>query len=161
MTHSPDAAPTDSRTPAETQRLLEEAEESGFDVEFEMFALGRTPEQVIASHLADDGFGLPPSPSPHADSVRSRPGITWESTREEVLAAVEEHERRAAETRALMDQLVFPGLDEDNPEPGCYWSSDGTAKIHVGRVERDRDSHLTRQDAAGEEDQDDGTWAIG
>lgn len=89
------------------------------------------------------------------------PVITADSTREEVLAAVAAHDAAQAETRAYLATLKFPGLDGvENPKAGCYWSEDGNVRVQY-RPPRDQPPHLARQAAAGEEDQDDGEWAIG
>ena len=151
-------------TPEEIQAALEEAEEYGIDVEHELIGLGRTPAEVVADMREEQERWSFPTPDPAAIAAieRERSPITRDSTREEVLAAVAEHEARAQATTRLIESLEFPGYDPDNPKPGCYWSSDGSARMHVGTPGRlATDVHLQRQQAAGEEDQDDGTWGIG
>jgi hypothetical protein len=82
--------------------------------------------------------------------------LTMNSTREEVLAAVAEHDRRAEEIEAAIahysdDQIDWRG-DPPGHRRGCYWSFDGKVSVHMGPAVDD-DSVRALQDRAGQEDQ--------
>ncbi len=78
--------------------------------------------------------------------------ITWDSTREEVLAAVEEQDALLASLpRYTEDEIDWRG-DPPKRRQGCYWSKDGRMRVHVGSP-RGVDPLLARQQVAGEEDQ--------
>lgn len=79
-------------------------------------------------------------------------GITWDSTREEVLAAVEEHDRRVAGRRIYRDDEIDWRGDALGERKGCYWSKDGQVRVHMGHP-GDEDPSLTAQQLAGQEDQ--------
>lgn len=81
--------------------------------------------------------------------------ITWDSSREEVLAAVEDSERRARETRQAMESAVFPEVPDGFV--GCVASLDGRILAHYGSV-HDDDPSLAAQERAGEEDQSQPGW---
>lgn len=91
--------------------------------------------------------------------------LTWQSTREEVLAAVEEAEQRDAESREFMkayrddDAFDWRG-DPPGEREGCYWSKDGEVRINVGHP-RDENPVMARQRVAGEEDQSVPGWDYG
>lgn len=98
---------------------------------------------------------------------RARPlwaGLTYESSREQVIAAVEESEQRSAEALAEMRKYTDDDIDwrGDPPEKreGCYWSKDGNLRVHMGSV-RDEPLSLVRQRSAGEEDQSVPGWDFG
>lgn len=90
--------------------------------------------------------------------------LTADSTREEVLAYVADHDRRTAEIRATIaaysdDQIDWRG-DPPERREGCYWSKDGNLRVHVA-LPRDEDPVIARQRVAGEEDQSVPGWDFG
>jgi hypothetical protein len=87
--------------------------------------------------------------------------ITRESSREDVLAAVEEHERRAsAAKRYADDDFDFRG-DPPGRREGCYWSKDGAVVACYRGGPKDEPYHVIAQRRAGEEDQSDTAPAWG
>lgn len=80
--------------------------------------------------------------------------ITWDSTREEVLAAVEEHEARVAAAMRKMDEVEFPEVPEGFV--GCVWSKCGTVRAHYRPTQVN--PSLEAQKRAGEEDQSAEGW---
>lgn len=84
-------------------------------------------------------------------------GLTMKSTREEVLAAVEETDRRRAEHAKFMETVEFPEVPEGYV--GCVWSTCGQVRAHYGPISRNPAREA--QDRAGEEDQSPpDEWAI-
>lgn len=90
-------------------------------------------------------------------SVALMKPITWDSTREEVLAAADEHGRRADAVVSYTDDEIDWRGDPPERREGCYWSKDGRMRVHVGSP-RDVDPLLARQQVAGEEDQNLPGW---
>lgn len=97
--------------------------------------------------------------------TRQRPlwaALTKDSSREEVLAAVEEADRRAELARRDLLDVVFPGMPEDpSQRRGCYWSADGDVVACYGDGELEENPAIVRQRAAGEEDQTVPGWDFG
>lgn len=83
--------------------------------------------------------------------------LTETSTREEVLAAVEEYERDIAELPTYADDEIDWRGDPPGQRKGCYWSFDGMAVFCYGEIQPDPVRRA--QDRAGEEDQSQG-WGV-
>jgi hypothetical protein len=86
--------------------------------------------------------------------------LTVDSTREEVLAAVEECDERSRLAREHFDSLDWSHLPPEGERRGCYWSKDGSVKVHYG-APREEDPILAAQRLAGEEDQSTPGWDQG